>query len=48
MTLDFVVQRLLNAEALRSERNPDNVCAPLSNGKVDFSADKRGIIWSQI
>ncbi|GBM52470.1 hypothetical protein AVEN_36321-1 [Araneus ventricosus] len=44
LTLDFVMQRLLNAEELKGEKNPDNILASVSNDNVAFSADKRDII----
>ncbi len=43
LTLDFVMQRLLNAEELKCERKPDNVRAA-SNDNIAFSANKRDII----
>ncbi|GBM30067.1 Copia protein [Araneus ventricosus] len=44
LTLDFVMQRLLNAEELKGEKNPDNIRASVSSDNVAFSADKRDII----
>ncbi|GBO38321.1 hypothetical protein AVEN_135983-1 [Araneus ventricosus] len=44
LTLDFVMQRLLNAEELKGEKNPANIRASVSSDNVAFSADKRDII----
>ncbi|GBM89138.1 hypothetical protein AVEN_140461-1 [Araneus ventricosus] len=44
LTLDFVMQRLLNAEEMKGEKNPNNIRASVSSDNVAFSADERDII----